>query len=112
MEERTQSFDEKLTLLLEEAKKKKNVLENREILDFFKGEILDPDKLDRIYDFLDNHHVDVLRTEEEDIDPDLFLDEARSAGSFCAGRHWRGGSCPYVFKGDRQDPASDHRSGN
>ena len=31
MEERTQSFDEKLTLLLEEAKKKKNVLENREI---------------------------------------------------------------------------------
>ena len=75
MEERTQSFDEKLTLLLEEAKKKKNVLENREILDFFKGEILDPDKLDQIYDFLDNHHVDVLRTEEEDIDPDLFLDE-------------------------------------
>ena len=75
MEERTQSFDEKLTLLLEEAKKKKNVLENREILDFFKGEILDPDKLDKIYDFLDNHHVDVLRTEEEDIDPDLFLDE-------------------------------------
>lgn len=61
MEERTQTFDEKLELLLEEAKKKKNVLENREILDFFKGEILDPEKLDRIYDFLDNHHVDVLR---------------------------------------------------
>ncbi len=75
MEERTQTFDEKLALLLEAAKKKKNVLENREILDFFKGEILDPDKLDRIYDFLDNHHVDVLRTEEEDMDPDLFLDE-------------------------------------
>lgn len=76
MEERTQTFDEKLELLLEEAKKKKNVLENREILNFFKGEILDPEKLDRIYDFLDNHHVDVLRTEEEDdIDPELFLDE-------------------------------------
>ena len=76
MEERTQTFDEKLSLLLEEAKKKKNVLENREILDFFKGEILDPDKLDRIYDFLDSNHVDVLRTEEEDdIDPELFLDE-------------------------------------
>ena len=66
MEERTQTFDEKLELLLEEAKKKKNVLENREILNFFKGEILDPEKLDRIYDFLDNHHVDVLRTEEEE----------------------------------------------
>ena len=115
MEERTQSFDEKLTLLLEEAKKKKNVLENREILDFFKGEILDPDKLDRIYDFLDNHHVDVLRTEEEDIDPDLFLDEEseeEEESQLDQLDHWRGGSCPYVFKGDRQDPASDHRSGN
>ena len=34
MEERTQTFEEKLGLLLEEARKKKNVLENREILDF------------------------------------------------------------------------------
>ncbi len=76
MEERTQTFDEKLVLLLEEAKKKKNVLENREILDFFRGEILDPDKLDRIYDFLDNNNVDVLRVGEDDeIDPDLFIEE-------------------------------------
>ena len=76
MEERTQTFEEKLGLLLEEARKKKNVLENREILDFFKGEILDPEKLDRINDFLDRNQVDVLRTDEEDdIDPDLFLDE-------------------------------------
>ncbi len=63
-------------LLLEVAKKKRNVLENREILDFFRGEILDPDKLDKIYDFLDRNKVDVLRLgEEDDIDPDLFLDE-------------------------------------
>lgn len=76
MEERTQTFEEKLVLLLEEAKKKKNVLENREILDFFRGEILDPDKLDRIYDFLDNNHVDVLRLGEDDeIDPELFIEE-------------------------------------
>lgn len=76
MEERTQTFDEKLVLLLEEAKKKKNVLENREILYFFRGEILDPDKLDRIYDFLDNNHVDVLRLGEDDeIDPELFIEE-------------------------------------
>lgn len=76
MEERIQTFDEKLVLLLEEAKKKKNVLENREILDFFRGEILDPDKLDRIYDFLDNNHVDVLRlVEDDEIDPDLFIEE-------------------------------------
>lgn len=76
MEERTPTFEERLVLLLEEAKKKKNVLENREILDFFRGEILDPDKLDRIYDFLDNNHVDVLRLGEDDeIDPELFIEE-------------------------------------
>lgn len=76
MGEQNQTFDDKLILLLEEAKKKKNVMENREILEFFRGELLDPDKLDRIYDFLDNNHVDVLRLEEDDdIDPELFLEE-------------------------------------
>ena len=75
MEQQVQmTFEEKLQKLAELAKIKKNVLENREILDFFRGEILDPEKLDRIYDFLDSQHVDVLRLEEE-IEPDLFLEE-------------------------------------
>ncbi len=75
MEERTQTLDEKLLLLLEEAEKKKNVLENQEILDFFRGEILDPEKYDHIYDFLEKNHVDVLHTNEDedlDMDPELF----------------------------------------
>lgn len=76
MEQQVQmTFEEKLQKLAELAKTKKNVLENREILDFFRGEILDPEKLDRIYDFLDSQHVDVLRLDEEEIEPDLFLDE-------------------------------------
>jgi RNA polymerase primary sigma factor len=81
MEEHRQTLEEKLVLLLEIAKKKKNVLENREILDFFRGEILDPDKLDRIYEFLDRNKVDVLRLGEEDeMDPELFLDEELQDG--------------------------------
>ena len=76
MEQQVQmTFEEKLQKLAELAKTKKNVLENREILDFFRGEIMDPEKLDRIYDFLDSQHVDVLRLDEEEIEPDLFLDE-------------------------------------
>ena len=76
MEQQVQmTFEEKLQKLAELAKIKKNVLENREILDFFRGEILDPEKLDRIYDFLDSQHVDVLRLDEEEIEPDLFLEE-------------------------------------
>ena len=75
MDEKTVSFEEKLMGLLEQAKKKKNVLENREILDYFKGEILGPDKLDKIYELLENNGVDVLRTEEEELDEELFLEE-------------------------------------
>lgn len=75
MDEKILSFDDKLQQLLIQAKKKKSVLENQEILDFFRGEILDPEKLDRIYDFMETNKVDVLRIDEEEIDPDLFIEE-------------------------------------
>ena len=72
--EESQEFAAKLQKLLEEARKKKNVLEDREILDFFKGEQLDADKMDQIYDFLEANKVDVLNLNEDD-DPDLFPDD-------------------------------------
>lgn len=76
MDEKEIGFEDKLVLLLAEARKKKNVLENQEMLDFFKGDILDPDKLDRIYDFLEANKIDVLRIDQDDeIDPDLFIEE-------------------------------------
>ncbi len=76
MEERTLTFEEKLDRLLETAKKKKNVVEEQEILDAFSGEELTPEKLDRIYDFLENKNVDILRmSSDDDMDPDLFLEE-------------------------------------
>ena len=76
MEEKTLTFGEKLEKLLELAKKKKNVLEEQEILDCFSDEELTPEKLDRIYDFLENKNVDVLRiSADDDIDPDLFLED-------------------------------------
>ncbi|MDK2964444.1 RNA polymerase sigma factor RpoD [Lacrimispora amygdalina] len=76
-EETSPVFGEKLNQLLLLAKKKKNVLENQEILDFFIGENLDSDRLDHIYDFLENNKVDVLSIngEELDLDEDLFLEE-------------------------------------
>lgn len=78
MEERTLTMEEKLQSLVARAKTKKNVLENQEVLDAFKGETLSPEKLDQIYDFLENNHVDVLRLEEEDdidLDPELFIED-------------------------------------
>lgn len=76
MEENVMTFDEKLVKLLELAKGKKNVLENKEILGFFHGQILTPEQLDVIYDYLESNKIDVLQFEEEiDIDPDLFNPE-------------------------------------
>lgn len=79
MEEKNATFEEKLNQLLELAKTRKNVLDNKEILNFFHGEILSPEQLDQIYEFLDNHKVDVTRFDEDmDIDPDLFDEDMLS----------------------------------
>jgi RNA polymerase primary sigma factor len=71
------AFEEKLNQLLLLAKKKRNVLENQEILDFFTEENLDSDKLDQIFDFLESNKVDVLQIGGEDLelDEDLFIEE-------------------------------------
>ncbi len=75
--EETAAFEEKLNQLFLLAKKKRNVLENQEILDFFAGEELNSDKLDHIFDFLENNKVDVLRIDgpEIELDEDLFIEE-------------------------------------
>ena len=76
MEEKTLTFEEKLSKLLELAKSKKNVLDETEVLDAFAGEELTPEKLDRIYDFLDKKHVDILKMSNDDeMDPDLFSED-------------------------------------
>lgn len=72
------AFEDKLNQLLQVGKKKKNVLEGQEVLDFFAGMALDGDRLDRVYDLLESNHVDVLQineTEDLELDPDLFAEE-------------------------------------
>ena len=70
MEEKTLTFEEKL------SKSKKNVLDETEVLDAFAGDELTPEKLDRIYDFLDKKHVDILKMSNDDeMDPDLFSED-------------------------------------
>ena len=76
MEEKTLTFEEKLSKLLELAKSKKNVLDETEVLAAFAGDELTPEKLDRIYDFLDKKHVDILKmSNDDDMDPDLFSED-------------------------------------
>ena len=72
MEMNIAKFSEKLGELMELAKKKKNVLEYQEINDFFKDFPLDPEHLDKVFDFLEANGIDVLRIQDNDMD-DLII---------------------------------------
>ncbi|MDF2907024.1 MAG: polymerase, sigma 70 subunit, RpoD family [Herbinix sp.] len=74
MDESIVKFTERLKELLVFAEKKKNVLEFQEVNDFFADMELDPGRIEKIYDFLDKHNVDVLRISEED-EEDIILEE-------------------------------------
>lgn len=68
MEEKTTGFEERLAGLRELAEKKKNVLEPGEILEYFRSENLNAEQLDRMYEFLDANHIDILPVSEEDLE--------------------------------------------
>lgn len=74
MDKKVANFNEKLKELLLYAKKKKNVLEQQEIISFFADIDFSADKMDSIYDFLEKKGIDILYpvTEEE---PDLGDDD-------------------------------------
>ncbi|MCC8127638.1 MAG: RNA polymerase sigma factor RpoD [Clostridiales bacterium] len=78
MAEDLRTWEEKLNGLLKEAGNKKNVLESREILDYFGEEAKDVGKFEQICDFLEKNHVDVLRVSEkemQDLEEELLLEE-------------------------------------
>ncbi|MDF2538363.1 MAG: polymerase, sigma 70 subunit, RpoD family [Herbinix sp.] len=75
MDENIVKFTERLKELLAFAEKKKNVLEFQEVNDFFADMELDAQRIEKIYDYLDKHNVDVLRISEEDEEEDIILDE-------------------------------------
>lgn len=74
--EGTNVFEERLAGLLQEAKKKKNVLEYQEIINYFGAEQPASDQMDQLFEFLDQNKVDVIRMDSaQELDPDLFIEE-------------------------------------
>ena len=70
-------FEERLKALIEVAKKKKNVLEDKEIIAHFVGFELNEQRMEQVYDVLESHNIDILSIpEEEDVDMGDFDDEA------------------------------------
>ncbi len=79
MKERLIKIHEKLPQLLSLAKMKKNILEEKEVKDFFSDLELNADEYSRVLEYLAKHNVDVLEikmTEQlEDLLPELDSEE-------------------------------------
>ncbi|MCR5651935.1 MAG: RNA polymerase sigma factor RpoD [Lachnospiraceae bacterium] len=65
-----EKFEEKLKSIVEKGKKRKNVLENQDIIDHFKGIDLGEEQYDRIWETLESNGIDVLKIAEEVDDDD------------------------------------------
>lgn len=75
-QEQRLNFQQKLIEILELGKKKKNMLEYREIADFFKDLNLDPEKFEMVIDYLEQNGIDVLKiSNDDDVDDDIILDD-------------------------------------
>jgi len=68
MDEAMLRFNEKLKQLLDVAKKKKNVLEYTEINQFFNDMELSTEKIELIYEYLEQNGVDILTIPQDDDD--------------------------------------------
>ncbi len=66
---------EKIKELQAMAKKKKNMLEYQEVLDFLKDTELGKEEIEKICDFLEQNGVDILRVTEETDDDEILLTE-------------------------------------
>ena len=72
MENKMELFHKKLPELLAIAKKKKNMLEYQEISDYFKEFNLTPEQIEKVLEYLEANHVDVLRIADDD---DILIDD-------------------------------------
>ena len=61
MEENIAKFGEKLKQLVAHGKKNKSILELKEINDFFSDMELDAEQMEKVYEYLEANHIDVLR---------------------------------------------------
>jgi len=74
-EELALKFEEKCKGLLQIAKKKKNVLDYQEIMNYFVDTDFEADKMEKVFEFLENNNVDVKMAEDDEDDDEIILDD-------------------------------------
>ena len=71
MEGKVVTFETKLNDLVSLAKKKKNILEQQEIIDFLKDAVMDQEQMNAVYEFLEEKGIDVLLIRNDDVEDDI-----------------------------------------
>ena len=72
MEENAQKFLEKMNEIVALGKKKKSILDVQEINDFFADMELSAEQMEKVFEYLEGHNIDVLRiTADTDDDVDI-----------------------------------------
>ena len=72
-------FSEKLKGLLEMGKKKKNILEYQEINDYFRDFPLSPEDMEKVFDYLEQNGIDILRMNAMEETEALLLNDEDAA---------------------------------
>ncbi len=75
MDENMLKLSDMMKELLDIAKKKKNVVEYKEISDFFQDMELSPEEFEKILEILEKNNIDVLRITDEEEEEPLLLEE-------------------------------------
>ena len=82
MEENAAKFEEKLKNLVAIAKKKKNILELQEINEVFHDMEIEPEQMDKVFEYLEASNIDVLRiggseddADDDDLDMEIVLSD-------------------------------------
>ena len=70
-----EKFMEKCRGILAIAKKKKNVLDYKEIMNYFQDTDFEADKMEKVFEFLEACNVDVKMNDVPDEDEDIILDD-------------------------------------
>ena len=71
MEGKVVTFEAKLNDLVALAKKKKNILEQQEVLDFLKDVEMNQEQMNSVYEYLEDKGIDVLQIVNDDVEDDI-----------------------------------------
>ena len=71
-----EKFMEKCRGILAIARKKKNVLDYKEIMDYFQDTDYEADKMEKVFEFLEGCNIDVkMNDDDEDVEDDIILSD-------------------------------------